>query len=72
MLTVMIAPAGIGPCYTSKVTRNAVRVGMLRNPAAFRKALTQLVEDTKQLYDVSAMTIVLIVIVVIVVVVVVQ
>ena len=44
---------GIGPGYASKVTRNAVRVGHMKNRAVLHERLTQLVEDTRFMYDID-------------------
>jgi adenylosuccinate synthase len=44
---------GIGPCYSSKAVRNGVRVGMLKNRAAFRTALTRLMDDTVAAHGVA-------------------
>jgi adenylosuccinate synthase len=41
---------GIGPAYTSKAMRNAVRVGHLLHRSALHDRLKRLVEDHKQLY----------------------
>ena len=41
---------GIGPCYAAKAQRNGVRFGALKHRAAFRAALTRLVEDTQLQY----------------------
>jgi adenylosuccinate synthase len=44
---------GIGPAYTSKAMRNAVRVGHLLNREALHTRLRRLVEDTRRMYDVE-------------------
>ena len=49
---------GIGPAYSSKMQRNAVRVGHLRNRAAFQDRLRKSIEENQMMfrfdYDVQA------------------
>eukprot|EP00462_Mataza_sp_D1_P021011 CAMPEP_0175127390 /NCGR_PEP_ID=MMETSP0087-20121206/4361_1 /TAXON_ID=136419 /ORGANISM="Unknown Unknown, Strain D1" /LENGTH=481 /DNA_ID=CAMNT_0016409365 /DNA_START=21 /DNA_END=1466 /DNA_ORIENTATION=+ len=44
---------GIGPCYTSKMTRNGVRVGELRYWESFKERYLALVKDNQQAYGFS-------------------
>lgn len=41
---------GIGPCYSSKMTRNGVRVGMLKNFESFKDKYNNLLESLKAMY----------------------
>jgi len=41
---------GIGPCYSSKMTRNGVRVGTLTNFALFKEKYNVLLESLKSMY----------------------
>lgn len=38
---------GIGPCYSSKATRNGIRVGMMKHPESFKRNLNKLMDDTE-------------------------
>jgi len=42
---------GIGPCYSSKATRNGVRVGDLKDFESFKVKLTKLIEHQRLAYD---------------------
>lgn len=44
---------GIGPCYSSKMNRHGIRAGLLREPVAFREALTRLMDDISTQYGIT-------------------
>jgi len=44
---------GIGPCYAAKAARNGIRFGMLAHPDSLRKALSRLIADTSNAFQVD-------------------
>ena len=44
---------GIGPCYASKAARNGIRFGQLAHPESLRKALSRLIADTREAFQVD-------------------